>query len=144
MLAAVVLGSSGLPGNAASAPDDQTFRPDGASGGPTSNLVGLARASGGGALSGVVVSARQVGKSYTTSVFTDERGEYVFPPLEHGRYEVWAQAVGFDIARAQVSLQATEPARETFTLTPSPTSRRSSPVRSGWTRCPSRPKSSAA
>ena len=116
MLAAVVLGLSGMPGSAASSSGDQAFRADGASGASTANLTGVARATGGSPLAGVAVSARQVGKSYTTSVFTDERGEYVFPPLEHGRYDVWAQAVGFEIARARVSVEPSRPARETFTL----------------------------
>src|SRR5688572_17789922 len=64
-----------------------------------SNLVGSARASDGRAMEGVAVSARATGKSITTSVFTDERGEYVFPPLDSGRYEVWAQAVGYETTR---------------------------------------------
>jgi mono/diheme cytochrome c family protein len=116
MLAAGVLGLSGISGGAASPAGGQAFRAAGASGESTANLGGVARASGGNPLSGVVVSARQVGKSYTTSVVTDERGEYVFPPLEHGRYDVWAQAVGFEIARAHVSVEVARPARETFTL----------------------------
>ena len=52
----------------------------------------------------------------TTSVFTDDRGEYVFPPLESGRYEVWAQAVGYETARAQVTVDSARQARQAFTL----------------------------
>ena len=81
-----------------------------------SNLTGVARATGGTAMEGVVVSARAVEKSVTTSVFTDDRGEYVFPPLETGRYEVWAQAVGYETARAQVTVDATRQAHQAFTL----------------------------
>ena len=41
-------------------------------------------------LEGVPVSARALGKTVTTSVFTDEKGQYFFPPLgapfEKGKY----------------------------------------------------------
>jgi hypothetical protein len=56
-----------------------------------SSLTGMARTMDGKVLEGVAVSARAVDRSVTTSVFTDERGEYVFPPLDGGRYQVWAQ-----------------------------------------------------
>ena len=32
-------------------------------------------------LEGIVVSARADGKTFTTSVFSDNRGEYRFPPI---------------------------------------------------------------
>jgi streptogramin lyase len=81
-----------------------------------SNLTGVARAMGGQPVEGVVVSVRAVEKSVTTSVFTDDRGEYVFPPLEAGRYDVWAQAVGYDTARALVTIEAGRKAHQAFTL----------------------------
>ena len=81
-----------------------------------SNLTGAARAMGGQPVEGVAVSARAVDRSVTTSVFTDDRGEYVFPPLDAGRYEVWAQAVGYETARAQVTVDAAQRAEQTFTL----------------------------
>jgi streptogramin lyase len=81
-----------------------------------SNLTGLARAMGGQPMEGVVVSARAVEKSVTTSVLTDDRGEYVFPQLEAGRYDVWAQAVGYETARAQVTIEAARRAHQAFTL----------------------------
>ena len=62
-------------------------------------------------MEGVAVSARAVDRSYTTSVFTDDRGEYVFPPLDSGRYEVWAQAVGYETTRAAGEVDATRQAR---------------------------------
>jgi streptogramin lyase len=102
LLAASVLGLS-LPSGAAQQ-------------GAASNLTGVARAMDGRLMEGVVVSARAVEKSYTTSVLTDDRGEYVFPPLESGRYEVWAQAVGYDTARAQVGVDAGRKAHQAFTL----------------------------
>src|SRR5215831_18719422 len=66
-------------------------------------LRGTVRSASGEAIAGVTVSARPDGKTFTKSVFTDERGEFLFPPLEApfeaGSYQVWAQAVGFGIAR---------------------------------------------
>jgi streptogramin lyase len=84
----------------------------------TSSLIGTAQAKDGNPLEGVVISARAVGKSYTTSVFSDAKGEYVFPPLESGRYDVWAQAVGFDTTRVEATIEPSRQARQTFTLSP--------------------------
>ena len=62
-------------------------------------LFGTVKLATGQALEGVTVSARGDGKTITTSVFTDEAGRYYFPPLEQGKYGVWAQAVGFETGR---------------------------------------------
>ena len=83
-----------------------------------SSLIGTARSKDGIPLEGVVISARAAGKSYSTSVFSDAKGEYVFPPLESGRYDVWAQAVGFDTTRAELTVGHSRQARQTFTLSP--------------------------
>lgn len=54
-------------------------------------------------LAGAVVSIRARGASITTSVYSDSRGNYEFPPLPPGSYRLWAQAVGFArIERSQV------------------------------------------
>jgi len=82
-----------------------------------SNLVGAVRAAS-APLGGVVVSARAAGSSITTSVFTDARGEYVFPPLAAGAYDVWAQATGYEAARAQVTIAAAGRTERPLTLTP--------------------------
>ena len=66
-----------------------------------SSLIGTAKTAAGDALEGIVVSARAAGSNITTSVLTDGRGEYVFPPLDSGRYDVWAQAIGYETARAE-------------------------------------------
>ncbi len=69
---------------------------------PTSDAAGDVLLSGritsaaGEAMEGVTVSTRQIGKTFTTSVFTDVEGEYYFPRLEEGSYRLWAQAVGFE------------------------------------------------
>ena len=66
---------------------------------------------------GVAVSARAVGKTVTTTVFTDERGEYFFPTLEKGEYRAWAQAAGYETAYASTELDAARQARQAFALT---------------------------
>ena len=71
-------------------------------------LAGTITAPTGEPMPGVTVSVRAESKPITTSVFTDEAGQYYFPPLapplEGGRYRVWAQAVGYETASADVVL----------------------------------------
>ncbi|MBI2187789.1 MAG: carboxypeptidase regulatory-like domain-containing protein [Acidobacteria bacterium] len=81
-----------------------------------SNLVGAIRAADGAPLEGVVISARAPGASITTSVFTDERGAYVFPALPAGPYNLWAQATGYETARAHVTIQTAGRTQQAFTL----------------------------
>jgi mono/diheme cytochrome c family protein len=114
--AAVVLGLSGLSIGAAPQAREQASVAAPGRSRVVSSLVGVARAVDGRALEGIVVSARALERSYTTSVFTDEQGEYVFPPLDGGQYEVWAQAVGFETARAKVSVETARQTRQAFTL----------------------------
>ena len=79
-------------------------------------LKGAVKSSAGASLDGVVVSARHSGKTFTTSVFTDERGNYIFPTMEEGSYRVWAQAVGFETSRAEVRLNGNGAVAKDFTL----------------------------
>jgi streptogramin lyase len=79
-------------------------------------LNGTIRAAGGQALGGVTVSARAGGSNVVTSVFTDESGNYYFPPMAGGKYQVWAQAITFATARGDVDLGAAR--RQDFTLAP--------------------------
>ena len=67
-------------------------------------------------MGGVTVSAKAEGKTITTSVFTDENGEFYFPPLPAGNYRVWAQAVAFETGHGQAEL--TGPRRVDFVLKP--------------------------
>ncbi|MBF8301560.1 MAG: hypothetical protein HW394_1930, partial [Acidobacteria bacterium] len=115
-LAAVVLGLCGLSSGAA--PQARGQAPGAGDGGANAvtRVAGAARAMDGSPLEGVSVSARDVGSSMTRSVFTDERGEYFFPPLASGQYEVWAQAAGYETARARVAVEATRQMRQAFTL----------------------------
>jgi len=115
-LAVVVIVLSGLSSRAASRALEQAASARDDSPRATSSLTGAARPMDGSRLEGVVVSARAMERSFTTSVFTDQQGEYVFPPLESGRYEVWAQAVGYETARAEVTVEATRQAHQAFTL----------------------------
>ena len=74
-------------------------------GGPA--LTGLVRSASGERMEGVTVSARAAGSTVTTSVFTDADGEYFFPPLADGKYRVWAQAVGYEAGRTELSVATT-------------------------------------
>src|SRR5262245_32328236 len=80
-------------------------------------LFGTVRFSSGDKVEGVVVSARDPRRSFTTSVYTDTTGEYYFPPMEPGSYKVWAQTKGYEAGRAQVTLGANAQ-RQDFTLKP--------------------------
>ncbi|HEV7967446.1 MAG TPA: carboxypeptidase regulatory-like domain-containing protein [Candidatus Acidoferrales bacterium] len=70
----------------------------------TSTLSGSVKSSDGKPLEGVGVSARGRSENFTTTVYTDESGRYLFPPMDIGQYRVWAQAVGFEVSRAEADL----------------------------------------
>src|SRR5687768_2194725 len=69
-------------------------------------LSGAISSASGQKLDGVTVSAKMVGSTITTSVYTDEQGNYYFPPMPEGKYSVWAQALGFEQSKAEVDLSA--------------------------------------
>ena len=69
-----------------------------------STLSGTVKSSDGKPLEGVGVSARGASEMFTTTVYTDESGRYVFPPIHGGQYSVWAQTVGFETAKAEAGL----------------------------------------
>ena len=79
-------------------------------------LTGKVQGANGKPLEGVTVSARDLGKTFTTSVFTDAQGNYFFPVLDQGKYRVWVQAVGFETARAELTLDPAKQVRENFAL----------------------------
>jgi streptogramin lyase len=83
---------------------------------PGTTLSGTIRDAGGAALEGSAVSARSMDKTFTTSVYTDEQGEYFFPELESGQYRVWAQAKGYETARVNLTLDSTPHTSQAFTL----------------------------
>ena len=78
-------------------------------------LTGTIKSATGQPLEGMLVTARAEGKTIKTTVFADAQGQYYFPPLEKGAYEVWAQQVGFATARANVRLDGAR-ARHDFTM----------------------------
>ena len=69
-------------------------------------LSGAIASAAGEKLGGVTVSAKAAGQTITTTVFTDETGNYYFPPLPTGTYRVWAQALTFATAKSEVDLGA--------------------------------------
>ncbi len=69
-------------------------------------LSGSITSAAGEKLAGVTVSAKAEGATITTTVFTDEGGNYYFPPLPTGKYRVWAQALTFATAKGEVDLSA--------------------------------------
>ncbi len=80
-------------------------------------LSGGVKSASGERMAGVAVSAKSdASENITTSVFTDEQGNYYFPPLAAGSYRVWAQADGYDFAKAEVELNASR--SQSFTLKP--------------------------
>ena len=69
-------------------------------------LSGSIASAAGQKLDGVLVSAKREGSTITTSVYTDSTGSYYFPPMQAGKYNVWAQALGFEQTKAAVDLSA--------------------------------------
>ena len=67
-------------------------------------LSGAITSASGQKLEGIQVSAKKEGSTITTSVFTDQNGQYFFPALPDGKYRVWAQALGFETTKAAVDL----------------------------------------
>src|SRR5690242_15308784 len=78
-------------------------------------LSGSVASAAGEKLNGVTVSAKLEGSTITTSVYTDESGNYYFPPLAAGKYKVWAQALSFERALGEVDLSANK--QQNLTLT---------------------------
>ncbi len=79
-------------------------------------LHGTVASTAGEKMAGVTVSAKAEGSTITTSVFTDAAGDYVFPALAAGKYNVWAQALTFETARGAVDLASVK--AQSFTLQP--------------------------
>lgn len=79
-------------------------------------LTGTIRSTSGSRMAGVTVSAKAVGETITTTVFTDEKGNYYFPRLQEGMYRVWAQADSYQTEHSQVKLNQTN--HQDFILRP--------------------------
>ncbi len=79
-------------------------------------LHGKVSSAAGEKMGGVAISAKAEGSTIATTVYTDEGGEYVFPPMPAGKYRVWAQALTFETAKDAVDLAAAS--GKDFTLKP--------------------------
>src|SRR5437773_7737699 len=79
-------------------------------------LTGTITSTAGEKMGGVTVSAKAERSPITTSVFTDEAGNYYFPPLPNGKYRVWAQALTYQAANGNAELHKTT--RRDFVLQP--------------------------
>ena len=79
-------------------------------------LTGTVTSAAGERMGGVTVSAKAEGSTVTTSVFTDETGNYYFPPLPNGQYRVWAQALTYQ--RADGNAELKKKTRRDFVLQP--------------------------
>ena len=88
----------------------------GAAGAGDSILSGSITSAAGEKLAGVSVSAKPVGGTITTTVFTDEAGDYYFPALPAGKYRVWAQALTFRTAKTELDVPAA--GKQSFVLDP--------------------------
>ena len=71
-------------------------------------LTGSITSASGQKLEGVQISAKKEGTTITTSVYTDQNGEYFFPAMADGKYQVWAQTLGFGTAKNAVDLTGTK------------------------------------
>jgi streptogramin lyase len=80
------------------------------------SLLGTVKSSDGALLEGVAVSARGEGSTITTTVYSNQRGEYYFPPLDLGPYSVIAQVAGYREQQARASMTASNETRLDFSL----------------------------
>jgi hypothetical protein len=80
------------------------------------SLAGSITSPAGEKMGGVTVSAKAEGLTITTSVFTDDTGNFYFPSMPPGKYRVWAQALSFETAAKEVALPSTP--RQDFVLKP--------------------------
>ena len=83
---------------------------------PSTGLMGTVKSADGKVMEGVTVSARDNAQTFTTSVYTDRDGQYYFPTLTDGRYKIWAQAVGFEMAGGEVAFSSGRKIEQNFTL----------------------------
>src|SRR4029077_15867631 len=71
----------------------------GAAGAPGVALTGQISSQEEGFMEGVLVSAKRDGSALTTTVASDAKGRYNFPPskLQPGRYALHIRAVGYEL-----------------------------------------------
>lgn len=82
-----------------------------------SSIVGTTKFANGKAMNGVFVSAKRDGSDYTTTVYSDDSGNFKFPDLPDGNYMVRAFARGYkESVRANVAIQKGKSANLSFSL----------------------------
>lgn len=96
-----------FPGASATTVTQQIDRP---------GIIGVVLGPNGNPMNGVAVSARSTESTFTTSVYTDDKGEFVFPSLSAGKYKLWAQAVRYETERADVVIDKSVTAKHNFIL----------------------------
>ena len=81
-------------------------------------LMGVIHGADGKPMNGVAITAQSTEQTFKTTVYSDDKGEYIFPHLVAGAYKVWAQAVGFATDRAEVKLDGSHTSSHNFTVKP--------------------------
>jgi len=81
-------------------------------------LMDVIHGADGKPMNGVAITAQSTEQTFKTTVYSDEKGEYVFPHLLAGSYRVWAQAVGFATDRAEVKLDGSHTSAHNFMVKP--------------------------
>jgi streptogramin lyase len=81
-------------------------------------LMGTIHGADGKPMNGVAITAQASDQTFKTTVYTDEKGEYVFPHLVTGSYKVWAQAAGFTTDRTTATLDGSHTVSHDFTMKP--------------------------
>ena len=85
---------------------------------PATGLMGTVKFTDGKPVEGAAVSAKAEGATITTTVYTNQSGQYIFPQLPDGQYRIWAQAIGFEYTRAQSAVSSGKKIEQDFTLKP--------------------------
>ena len=107
---------------------------------PIQGLMGTVKSSDGKPLEGVPVSAKAQGSTITTSVYTNQNGEYYFPPLPAGQYRISAQAVGFELTRAEQTISSDKKIQRLRSQAIRRTPGDSSRMPNGSQACPTTPR----
>lgn len=84
--------------------------------GTAPGMLGTIHGPDGKPMNGVAITAQATDQTFKTTVYSDDKGEYVFPHLMADTYKVWAQAVGFATDRGSVTLDGSHATSHNFTL----------------------------
>lgn len=83
---------------------------------PNNDLMGIVKFASGKPADGAAISAQAFGKTFTTTVYSDQKGSYFLPQLDSGHYKIWAQAVGFETGKAELDVSPGKKLQQDFTL----------------------------